>query len=139
MIGHPIHRNAAAVLEKLGGDASDFVARQLTSKIANGADLIITMTGAHRDLVLEVAPRQLQRTFNMTEAARLASMDGAASLADLGRLRPHLGTKERPDVPDPIGQSLDIFLTVGSQIARLLPPILEACRRSTADDPRAHN
>ena len=130
MIGHPIHRDAAVVLNTLGGNASDFAARQLTSKIASAADLIIAMTSAHRDLVLEAAPRQLQRTFTLTEASRLAAMVDAARLADLARLRPRLSANDKSDIPDPIGHSPEVFATVGSQIAGLLPPILELCRRT---------
>jgi protein-tyrosine phosphatase len=130
VIGHPIHRDAAVVLEKLGGDASGFAARQLKSKIASAADLIIAMTSAHRDIVLEAAPRQLSRTFTLTEAARLASMDGAETLADLAALRRHLTADDMADIPDPIGQRPEVFAAVGSQIADLLPPILELCRRS---------
>ena len=130
VIGHPIHRDAATVLEELGGDASDFAARQLKPKIAAAADLIIAMTSAHRDTVLETAPRQLKRTFNLTEAARLASMDGAGTLADLAALRPHLTANDIADIPDPIGQSPEVFAAVGAQIAELLPPILELCRHS---------
>lgn len=131
VIGHAIHRQAAVVLENLGGDASDFTARQLTSKIASAADLIIAMTSEHRDVVLEAAPRKLQRTFTLTEAARLASMEGAETLASLAKLRSLMGANEISDVPDPIGQSAEVFAAVGSQIADLLPPILELCRRST--------
>ena len=130
VIGHPIHPDAAIVLEELGGDASDFAARQLKSKIASNADLIITMTSAHRDTVLETAPRQLKRTFTLTEAARLASMDGADTLADLAALRPRLTAKDIADIPDPIGQSPEVFAAIGAQIAKLLPPILELCRRT---------
>ena len=130
VIGHPIHRDAAVVLGNLGGDASDFAARQLKPKIASAADLIITMTSAHRDIVLETAPRQLQRTFTLTEASRLASMEGAETVADLAALRPHLGANDRSDIPDPIGQSPEVFAAIGAQIAELLPPILELCRRS---------
>jgi protein-tyrosine phosphatase len=130
VIGHPVHRDAAAVLEGLGGKASDFAARQLTAKIASTADLIIAMTGAHRDIVLETAPRQLQRTFTLTEASHLATMDEAETLADLAGLRPRLGTKDKPDIPDPIGQSTEVFTAVGAQIAGLLPPIMELCRRT---------
>jgi len=130
VIGHPIHRDAATVLETLGGDASDFAARQLKPKIAAAADLIITMTGAHRDIVLEAAPRQLKRTFALTEAARLASMDVADTISDLAALRPHLTAIDIADIPDPIGQSPEVFAAIGSQIAKLLPPILELCQRS---------
>jgi protein-tyrosine phosphatase len=130
VIGHPIHPDSAIILGKLGGDASNFAARQLKSKIATAADLIITMTSAHRDIVLEAAPRQLKRTFTITEAARLASLDGADTLADLAALRPHLLANETSDIPDPIGQSPEVFAVIGDQIAELLPPILEVCRRS---------
>ena len=130
MIGHPIHRDAAIVLENLGGNVSDFAARQLTTKIATAADLIIAMTSAHRDVVLEAAPRQLNRTFTLTEAAKLASMDGAKTVMDLATLRPRLAAAEKDDIPDPIGQNPMVFATVGSQIADMLPPILELCRRT---------
>jgi len=133
MIGHPIHRDAAVVLEKLQGDPSSFAARQLTSKLASTADLIITMTREHRDIVLEAAPRQIRRTFTLTEAAKLASMDGAETLSDLAALRPHIGPNDMSDIVDPIGQSREIFAAVGAQIAELLPPILEVCRRSVMD------
>jgi protein-tyrosine phosphatase len=130
VIGHPIHRDAALVLQQLGGDASDFAARHLTSKIATEADLIITMTSAHRDVVLEAAPRQIKRTFNLTEVSQLASMADAETLADLAALRPHLCANDRLDVIDPIGQSREVFAAVGKQIADLLPPIMELCRRT---------
>jgi protein-tyrosine phosphatase len=133
VIGHPIHPDAAAVLAELGGDASNFAARQLKPKIASAADLIITMTREHRDIVLEAAPSQLQRTFTLTEAARLASLDGAATLTDLAALRPQLVANEIPNIPDPIGQSPEVFAAIGSQIADLLSPILELCRRSVTE------
>ena len=101
----------------------------LTSTIASKADLVLTMTRAHRDAVLELAPRQLHRTFTLSEAARLASECSARNIADLAALRPHLAAHELPDIPDPIGQSTEFFAMVGSQIADLLPPILELCRR----------
>jgi protein-tyrosine phosphatase len=129
MIAHPIHREAALVLEKLGGDVSNFAARQLTSTIISDADLVLTMTKAHRDTVLELAPRQLHRTFTLTEAARLTSECNARNIADLAALRPTLAGHELSDIPDPIGQGAEFFAVVGAQIADLLPPILELCRR----------
>jgi len=125
VIGHPIQHEAALVLEKLGGEVSSFAARQLNSKIASDADLVITMTRAHRDTVLELAPTQLQKTFTLSEAALLASELNARSISDLAALRPQLAGHEPSDIPDPIGHSAETFLTVGSQISSLLAPILE--------------
>ena len=130
VIGQPIHPDAAIVLQLLGGDAATFAARQLTPKIASAADLIITMTENHRDIVLEAAPRQLQRTFTLSEAALLASMNDAETISDLAALRPYLAAQDQADIPDPIGQSPEVFAAIGTQIADLLPPILEICRRS---------
>ena len=130
VIGHPIHPEAAHVLEQSGADASNFAARQLKPKIAAAADLIITMTSAHRDIVLEAAPRQLQRTFTLTEASHLAAMEDAKILADLAGLRPRLSANEKLDIPDPIGQSPEVFAVIGAQIADLLQPIMELCRRT---------
>lgn len=128
VIAHPIHQEAALVLQTLGGDASNFVARQLTSKIASEANLVLTMTRAHRDSVLHLAPRLLRRTFTLIEAARLASEFNARTVGDLAELRPLLPTHQRLDVPDPIGRGAQYFTLIGSQIAELLPPILELCR-----------
>ena len=128
VIGHPVHPDAECVLRTLGGDASNFAAKQLTPKIASGADLILTMTRAHRDSVLELAPNTLKRTFSLAEAAHLVRTQGAQTIADLANLRHKLVTSEVPDIVDPIGQSPDVFAAVGQQIADLLPPVLELCR-----------
>ena len=128
VIGYSIHPDAAAVLEGLGGDSSNFTARQLTAKIASGADLILTMTRAHRDAVLELAPHRLHRTFTLSEASRLISEHGAQSVADLAARRSLLIADETLDIPDPIGQSPEVFAEIGEQIAHLLPPIFEVCQ-----------
>ncbi|MDA4107345.1 protein-tyrosine-phosphatase [Mycolicibacterium holsaticum] len=129
VVGHPIHDDAARILEQLGGAASNFAARQLTSRIASDADLLLTMTRAHRDAALELAPRQLHRTFTLNEAARMVSEFNARHLADFAGLRSHIAADRRLDIPDPIGENAEFHATVGSQIANLLPPILELFRR----------
>jgi protein-tyrosine phosphatase len=128
MISHPIHDEAARVLKRLGGEASDFAARQLTPRIAADADLVLTMTRAHRDAVLEVAPNRLRRTFTLSEGARLVSECNAQSIAELSAFRSHLHADETFDIDDPIGQGAEYFLMIGSRIATLLPPLLELFR-----------
>ena len=119
-----MHVDAARVLSELGGDPSGFVARQLTATIASEADLVITMTRAHRNAVLELAPRLLRRTFTLAEAAHLVTDCGARCTPDLAELRPRLGGQEIPDIADPIGRPAEVHRQVGFQIAGLLPPIL---------------
>lgn len=130
VVGHPIHHESARVLQALGGKASDFAARQLSSRIASGADLILTMTRTHRDKVLELTPGRLNRTFTLREASRLVTECGASTIADLPALRSGLVADEMLDIEDPIGRSAEVFVAVGAQIAELLPPVIELCQRS---------
>lgn len=120
---------AARVLERFGGDASDFVSQRLTPKIVEDADLVLTMTTAHRDDVLQLSPRHLTRTFTLSEAAQLVLHCNATNVADLAARRPGLAAHLLSDVPDPIGQEESFFAAIGSQIADLLPPVLDLCRR----------
>ena len=129
VIGYPMHPEAARVLTALGGDPAGFVARQLNAKIAADADLILTMTREHRDAVLEMAPRQLRRTFTLPEAALLTARFDPGAVTELAGLRPHLSSSEVFDVPDPIGQSPEVFDRVGAQIAELLEPVVRFCGR----------
>ena len=71
VIGHPIHPNAAAVPEEFGGALVRIRCSPAHQKIASGADLILTMTRAHRDAVLEIAPNKLRRTFTLPESVWL--------------------------------------------------------------------
>ncbi|MGY4712365.1 arsenate reductase/protein-tyrosine-phosphatase family protein [Mycolicibacterium sp. CBM1] len=131
VVSHPIQREAAGVLKALGGDPSNFAARQLTTRIAREADLVLTMTRAHRDVVLELAPRQLHKTFTLTEAARLTSEYQPITIADLAVLRPRVPVRDLPDIPDPIGGPPEFFTIVGAQIADALQPVIQLCRRAS--------
>jgi protein-tyrosine phosphatase len=128
VVGHPIHPVAERVLTQLGGDASDFAARQLTARIASGADLVLTMTTEHRDDVLKLVPQQLHRTFTLREAARLASEGDARNIEDLASIRPRFPSHGQSDIADPLGHDEAFFSSVGTEIADLLPPILDLCR-----------
>jgi protein-tyrosine phosphatase len=128
LVGHPVHPDAAHALEQLGGDASHHAARQVSAKLLMAADLVLTMSTAHRNSVLELAPRQINRAFTLHEAARLASHSGAHELTDLRALRSRNSVGELPDIADPIGRSAAFHAAVANEIADLLPPILELCR-----------
>jgi len=91
--------------------------------------LVLTMTAAHRDAVLERTPTLLHRTFTMSEAARLATDMRATTVHDLSALRAHIPRRELADIADPIGQDVAVFERIGTQIADMLLPILDLCRR----------
>lgn len=126
-----MHPESAQVLIGLGGDPSGFAARQLTTKIASGADLVLTMTREHRDAVLEQAPRQLHRTFTLNEAARLVSEFGARDVKDLAALRPQLKQDDATDIPDPISEDAQFSTRIGFMISELLRPIMRLVQPPT--------
>ncbi|EJZ11342.1 protein tyrosine phosphatase [Mycolicibacterium vaccae ATCC 25954] len=131
VIGSRMHVEAANVLEQLGGDASDFAARQLTRRLVAEADLVLTMTREHRSSVLELAPRSLHRTFTLNEAALLASIPELCGIADLAAFRSRASPNRVLDVPDPIGRGPDVFVEAGAQIAAAIQPVIEFLARST--------
>jgi protein-tyrosine phosphatase len=128
VIGREMHPDAAQIVEHYGGDPRDFTARQINPKIAGGADLVLTMTREHRHAVLEMAPRQLRRTFTLKEAAAIVAQCGARQIDELSALRAQVPAGEFFDIADPIGQSPEFFAGVGEQIAGLLPGVVNLCR-----------
>ncbi|MCU1517653.1 MAG: low molecular weight phosphatase family protein [Pseudarthrobacter sp.] len=90
MVGDPMQPTSADIVRTYGGDPEHFVARQLTSKILRGVDLVLTMTSGHRGEVLQLDASLLKRTFTIREFARMlnvlddraAESPGAADAAD---------------------------------------------------------
>ncbi|WP_448614614.1 arsenate reductase/protein-tyrosine-phosphatase family protein [Modestobacter sp. URMC 112] len=139
VVGSGVHRKTALVLAGLGGDPTGFSARQLLDDMAIDADLTLTLTRAHRRAVLSAAPRALSRTFTLREAADLVGLvdrDGPlpgktsadrcrALVKQLSGVRARRTSGSADDVPDPIGQPLDVHQHVGELIAKSLIPILD--------------
>jgi protein-tyrosine-phosphatase len=131
VVGAGVHRDSAAVLTSLGGDARGFAARQLTEDLARDVDLVLALTRGHRRSVLKRAPRGLARTFTLLEAADLASRvpfgtdlqgtnlpDRCRSLVrEMAAGRTRRSSDVRDDIPDPIGQPAAVHEDVGQTIA----------------------
>ncbi|MGW0017489.1 arsenate reductase/protein-tyrosine-phosphatase family protein [Rhodococcus sp. NPDC003382] len=128
LVGHGMESTAALVLQQLGGDPHGFTARRLTPAIAEDADLVLTMSEAHRSAVITAAPRMMRVTFTLREAARLQQASGASTVAELSAARVHATAPGLDDITDPIGCDEETFATVGSEIADLLLPLLTRIR-----------
>jgi protein-tyrosine phosphatase len=138
VVGSAMHPHSALVLEGLGGNPTGFRARQLVDHMVMDADLILTMTRAHRERVLEVAPRALARTFTLREAADLVGLlgedvgvttDGLPARArewvrELASARSRRQSSAADDVRDPIDLPLDVHQAAGDGIAEALIPVL---------------
>jgi protein-tyrosine phosphatase len=71
-VGRPMDPHSAAVLTRLDGDPTGARATAFDPAVAERADLVLTMTRAHRHSVLESVPHRLRRrTFTLLEAADL--------------------------------------------------------------------
>ncbi|QBJ95975.1 low molecular weight phosphatase family protein [Rhodococcus sp. ABRD24] len=125
VVGSGMEPTAAQFLSQLGGHPDGFVARRLTPAIAAEADLILTMTEAHRDAVLRQSPRQLKRTFTLLEAAHLIRAAGSTTVAEMADARGRIPAPPGgANVPDPIGRSASVFEDVSVQISEALLTVL---------------
>jgi protein-tyrosine phosphatase len=124
LVGQPMDANAADELRRLGGDASAFRARQLTSEIAGEADLVLTATRALRSRVLEEAPRALKRTFTMREFAAIVGspafaeqrLEGADALVATAATWRGSVAVDDYDIADPIGRSAEFHRGVADVV-----------------------
>lgn len=109
-VGAPAAQGTLALLRSHGVDASDHRARQLTSAVVDGADLVVTAERSHSDRVLELAPGLLKRTFTFLELAELAvhaettALRGPAFVERAAALRAGLAQLDghRVDLDDPV-------------------------------------
>jgi protein-tyrosine phosphatase len=138
VVDSAMHPDSALVLHGLGAEAGNFRARQLADGMAAEADLVLTMTRAHRRDVLHSAPRALARTFTLREAADLlgkitpdASSSGPdfvsraqALVAEMAAMRAQRRSSEDDDIRDPIGEAIEVHEEVGLAIAEALLSVL---------------
>jgi protein-tyrosine-phosphatase len=139
VVGSGMHPDSALVLGGFGATAGEFRARQFEDSMAADADLIVTMTRAHRHVVLERVPRALQRTFTLREAADLVALlspDAPATdefpadtarrvVAKMAAVRGRRQGGSDDDVRDPIGQPISVHEEVGEVITAALLPVLD--------------
>jgi protein-tyrosine phosphatase len=106
----PIHPFTSSCLRGRGVPVSDHAARQLSRDDVESADLVLTTERAHRTAIAELAPWAGQRTFTLSEFARLAPAVVAAGVispwelvAAAAAIRSQVVALEpsRDDVPDP--------------------------------------
>jgi protein-tyrosine phosphatase len=110
-----------------GLDVGGHRARRLTDAMIEGADLVVTMAGEHRDEVAAAMPAVAARTFTLKELVRLLEalepLEGPSAaitqrVRDADTLR-HAGSVGNPldeDVVDPLGKPLDTYRAIAWEI-----------------------
>jgi protein-tyrosine phosphatase len=146
--GRSMDASSAVALRQLGGDPEEFVSRQVTPDLLEGADLVLTMTRDQRREVLRMAPRGLRRTFTLTEAADLLAradlrglrtMPLAARARELGRrldaARAFRMTADVDDLTDPVGRGPEVHEATARGIATALRPLADILFTSVRTQP----
>ncbi len=65
MSGAPANPNAIQAMQKLGIDVSPHRSRELTAQMVHEADVIYTMTEAHREAVVRLIPSAAEKTYTL--------------------------------------------------------------------------
>jgi protein-tyrosine phosphatase len=137
--GSPIAPGSASALRALGIDDEDHRGRLLTPAIVGAADLVLTMEGAHRRLILSGTPEADDRVFTLREFARLVGGQAPPARTGAGARARALVAGAVPrrtllpwagvdDVPDPYGGPGEGYhacaaLLLG-EVGTLLRPVL---------------
>ncbi|GAA1408280.1 hypothetical protein AUR04nite_34070 [Glutamicibacter uratoxydans] len=129
VVGAPMDRDAAHQLILHGGDPEGLVAKQITVDYPKAANLLLTMTRAQRDELIQKYPLAMHRTFTLSEFAKLSlklqgscySVDELVTRSALHRAQVILGSSD--DITDPIGARPRVHENVANQISELVDVI----------------
>lgn len=156
LAGHAIPAPMRELLEARGVSGSGFHARRVTERMLRDADLVLTMTRAHRATVVALAPATMKRVFALREFAALAArLSPSADAPEPARLPRHQravhngfaanllalrdwaslnrdlvghAPADSFDVVDPYGLSAEVYRESFEQIDEALSMILRAIR-----------
>ncbi len=108
--GFPASVNSASALRPLGLSLSKFRSQPLTEALVEEADYIFAMTRGHLDVILTFFPEAADKAFLLTEFMP--------------------GPQRRSDIPDPIGQSVDVYMRCRDRIKAAIPSILSHIQKT---------
>ncbi|HLT58589.1 MAG: low molecular weight protein arginine phosphatase [Limnochordales bacterium] len=100
----PAHEDAVAVMQEQGLDLSGHRTQPLTQDMVAQADLILTMTKAHKEQVLRMHPRAAEKTFTLKEFAH---------------------DDREGDIEDPVGRGRDVYRRTAQELRRALAAVVD--------------
>ncbi|MGE5592634.1 MAG: low molecular weight protein arginine phosphatase, partial [Betaproteobacteria bacterium] len=113
--GEPASENARAVMMERGIDISSHRARVLNEDVVERADLVLVMTAAHKQVLLERHPSLRGKVFTLNEFAGLES---------------ELGT----DTRDPFGGSISVYRAAADAIERAIEGAIKRIREMCVEN-----
>ncbi|MDX2376582.1 low molecular weight phosphatase family protein [Microbacterium sp. LRZ72] len=159
--GHAMAGEAAILAREYGArevDGDRHRARAMVPALVEQADLVVTMTRAHRRGAVEAAPRRLRQTFTLREFARVACSIDAQELARVadaaadaspeerlralvalvGERRPQTPAPADPDdddIVDPFGEDDAVYRRCADQLLPALDHVERILRVAAATTP----
>lgn len=135
LVGHPMSSFFHERLLSRGIDASEFRARALTERMVARADVVLTATREHRQLVARRLPPAATRTFTARQFARLlralpatqaavADVPTLVSLAQQARGSAGAST-QHDDIQDPWKRSRRVHVKAAGEMDEVLEDLLE--------------
>jgi protein-tyrosine phosphatase len=136
--GSPMHPVAMRVLAERGADPEDFTSRQVTEKVLDKADLVLTATRHQRAVCVSMVPERVASTFTLRQfgrmlaAARGDGFVGSGPDAMRERLRRAVAARatlqpvapEDDDLADPVRDPIDAFRRCADAIDHVLDGVL---------------
>jgi len=127
--GSPATPEAVQAADERDLDISGHIARRLTPRMIEEADLLLAMAVQHREAIDRIDPSATARTYTLKELVRLAEhMPEALEAADPSSLGPRIdqadalrasGFRGNPmdeEIPDPLGMPLETFRAIAWEI-----------------------
>lgn len=100
------------VMKKKGIDLMGHKSRRLTSKDLAKADVVLGMTGNHKESVLLMEPRMEGKVFTLPE---------------------YLGLENEKDIPDPFGQGQEIYQKTAKELEGFILQMIEKWKEETEE------
>ncbi|MBO8137822.1 MAG: low molecular weight protein arginine phosphatase [Desulfotomaculum sp.] len=100
--GSPAAEQAVQALEERGIDIKSHRAAVLDEELIKSADLILTMTSSHKQQVLQISSEAGEKTYTLADYAG-----------------------EGGDIPDPIGQPLEVYKSCADRLEKLIEKALD--------------
>lgn len=108
--GAPASKNAVEAAAAYGADLAMHKAVRLNEEMIKTADLVLTMTGAHKSQILKMIPKEEEKVFTLKEYA---------GMTDNGK------TEGDMNIADPYGGDIDEYRKCAQEIVLALQGIVE--------------
>lgn len=119
--GEKANEKAICVLKSQGIDITSHKSRQLTDKIIEVSDLILTMTYNHKMAILKYAPKASKKVYTIKEFANTFNEENTKDVI------------ENFDIDDPYGMDYNVYEQSMEEIKSELEKIIKNINKITID------